>query len=105
MTPLSCPAPRGASASSRAPGPARVAALLGAGALAGLFLAACGGDGESPAPPAAAATRVPTSAAASTTALEAFAISLARTEDTEPLLLDDITTLPASDTEEPIALP
>ena len=100
MTISTCPPPPGGS-------PARTASLIAAGALASLFLAACGGDGDSPvpAPPPAAITQVPVSAAANDAALEAFAFNLAPTEDTEPLTLDLVPTLPSSETEDPIATP
>ena len=85
-------------------------AALAASVAAGSLLVGCGGDGDGgdvaaapPAPPVTV-TEVPASAAASDAALEAFAIALARTETGEPLLLDNITTLPSSETEEPIAL-
>jgi len=100
MTISTCPPPQGGS-------PARAASLIAASALASLFLAACGGDGDSPvpAPPPAAITQVPVSAAANDAALEAFAFNLAPTEDTEPLTLDLVPTLPSSETEDPIATP
>ena len=100
MTISTCPPPTGGS-------PARTASLIAAGALASLFLAACGGDGDSPvpAPPPAVITQVPVSAAANDAALEAFAFNLAPTEDTEPLTLDLVPTLPSSETEDPIATP
>ncbi len=85
-------------------------AALAASVAAGSLLAGCGGDdggdvaAAPPPPPPVIATEVPASAAASDAALEAFAIALARTETGEPLMLDNITTLPASETEEPIAL-
>jgi hypothetical protein len=110
MTTLTCPPPQGEP--ERPDGGAssfgRNATLFGVGALASLFLAACGGDGDkpvTPAPPPAAATQVPTSAAANDAALEAFALNLPQTENTEPLTLDLITTLPSSESEDPIALP
>jgi len=98
MTITSCPPPSAG----------RTTMLIGAGALAGLFLAACGGDDHAPAPaptPPAAITQVPTSAAANDAALEAFAFNLPRTEDTEPLTLDLVPMLPSSETEDPIATP
>lgn len=84
-------------------------AALAASVAAGSLLAGCGGGGGSsppppPPPPPVAITEVPASAAASDAALEAFAIALAPTETSEPLLLDNVTTLPSSETEEPIAL-
>ena len=96
-----CPSPEGGSSVGRQ------AALAGACALAGLFLAACGGDGSSPPPPPpSAVTQVPASAAASDMALESFAFNLALTDNTEPLTLDLLpATLPTSETEEPIATP
>jgi|GEM_PF-1276417 len=93
---------------SPCPSPGRTAALAGVTALASLFLAACGGDGSSPVPPPpppAPVTQVPASAAASDMALEAFAFNLPETENTEPLTLDLVPTLPTSETEEPIATP
>lgn len=101
MTTLTCPLPQGGSPA------ARVAALVGVSALAGLLLAACGGDGSPPAPvpPPAAITQVPASAAADDAALEAFAFNLPQTENTEPLTLELVPTLPTSETEEPIATP
>jgi hypothetical protein len=102
MTHSTCPPPRGGSS------PGRTAALLGASAVASLFLAACGGDSDSPnppPPPPAPITQVPTSAAASDMALEAFAFNLALSDTKEPLGLDNITTLPTSEVEEPIATP
>jgi len=102
MTISTCPPPQGGS-------PARTASLIAASALASLFLAACGGDGGSPAPvpapPPAAITQVPASAAANDAALEAFAFNLAPTEDTDPLTLDLVPTLPTSETEDPIVTP
>jgi hypothetical protein len=102
MTISTCPPPDGGSPA------ARTAALIGASALASLFLAACGGDGNSQAPmppPPAAITQVPVSATTSDAALESFAFNLARTEDTDPLTLDLVTALPTSETEDPIATP
>ena len=102
MTTSTCPPPEGGSPVGR------TAALAGVTALASLFLAACGGDSDSPAPPPpppAVATQVPASAAANDAALEAFAFNLPQTENTEPLTLDLVPTLPSSETEEPIATP
>jgi hypothetical protein len=103
MTISTCPPPEGGSPAGR------LASLIGAGTLASLFLAACGGDGNSPAPvpapPPAAITQVPATAAASDAALEAFAFNLPQTEDAEPLTLDLVPTLPSSETEDPIATP
>ena len=102
MTTSHCPPPQGGSSIVRG------AALIGVSALAGLFLAACGGDSDSPVPPPpppAPITQVPASAADSSASLESFAFNLALTDDTEPLGLDNITTLPTSETEEPIATP
>ncbi len=86
-------------------------AALAASVAAGSLLAGCGGDSDMaaappppPPPPPMTVTEVPASAAASDAALEAFAIALAPTETGDPLLLDNITTLPSSETEEPIAL-
>ncbi|MEP6504198.1 MAG: hypothetical protein ABJD97_12755 [Betaproteobacteria bacterium] len=102
MTTSTCPPPQGGSSAGR------IAALVGASALASLFLAACGGDSDTPTPPPpppAAVTQVPASAAVDSLALETFAFNLALTDDTEPLGLDNITTLPTSETEDPIATP
>ena len=103
MTISTCPPPQGGSPA------ARKASLVATSALASLFLAACGGDGDSPAPvpapPPAAITQVPVSAAANDAALESFAFNLAPTEDTDPLTLDLVPTLPSSETEDPIATP
>jgi hypothetical protein len=101
MTPSTCPPPQGGSSAGR------TASLIGVGALAGLFLAACGGDNDSPtpSPPSAAVTQVPASAAADDAALESFAFNLPLSDTTEPLTLDLVPTLPTSDTEEPIATP
>lgn len=103
MTTSTCPPPEGGSPATR------TASLIGVGALASLFLAACGGDGGSPAPvpppPPAAITQVPASAAANDAALESFAFNLPQTDNTEPLTLDLVPTLPTSETEEPIATP
>ncbi len=79
-------------------------AALAASFAAASLLAGCGGDSASPAPPPAASDQVPTSAVASDAALEAFAIGLAPSETTEPLLLDQVSTFPTSESEEPIAL-
>jgi hypothetical protein len=101
MTTSTCPPPEGGSPAGR------TAALIGVSALAGLFLAACGGDSDNvtPAPPPAAITQVPASAAASDLALETFAFNLPETENTEPLSLALVPTFPTSETEEPIATP
>jgi hypothetical protein len=103
MTTSICPPPEGGSSIGRG------ASLLGVAALASLFLAACGGDSDSPppaaAPPPAAITQVPASAAANDAALEAFAFKLPETENTEPLTLDLVPTLPTSETDDPIATP
>jgi hypothetical protein len=88
--------------------PNRAAALAGVSALAGLFLAACGGDGSPaapPVPPPVSTGQVPTSAAQSPASLEAFAIAQAPSESAEPLMLDNVPTFPTSDVQEPIALP
>ena len=94
---------------SPCPHPGRTAALVGVTALATLFLAACGGDSDTPVPPPppppAPVTQVPASAAANDMALEAFAFNLPETENTEPLTLDLVPTLPSSETESPIATP
>ena len=101
------PAPPRALARAR-----RLAALAGAGTLAALLLAACGGGGGGdaampPAPPAEAPTdagQVPASAAATTASWEAFAIAQVPNDRIQPLRLDRITSVPTSETEEPIAL-
>jgi len=79
-------------------------AALAASIAAGGLLAGCGGDDSTPVPPPVAADQVPASAAASDTALEAFAIAQAPSETAEPLKLDLVSTLPSSETEEPIAV-
>ena len=100
MTTPSCPPPEGGFPAGR------TAALVGASALASLFLAACGGnDSPPPAPPPAPITQVPASAAASDASLEAFAFNLAQTDNTEPLTLDLVPTFPSSETEDPIVTP
>ena len=99
MTITSCPPPEGGFPAGR------TAALVGVSALASLFLAACGGDGSPPPPPPAPVTQVPASAAASDASLESFAFNLAQTDNTEPLTLDLVPTLPSSETEDPIATP
>lgn len=81
-------------------------AALATSVAAGSLLAGCGGDSPPPAPPPpAASNELPASAVASDSALVAFAIALAPSERAEPLLLDQVSTLPTSETEEPIALP
>lgn len=102
MTIIPCPPPEGGSPAGR------TAALVGVSALASLFLAACGGNSDSPPPPPpppAAITQVPASAAASDASLESFAFNLAQTDNTEPLTLELVPTLPSSETEDPIATP
>jgi hypothetical protein len=105
MITSTCPPPEGGSSAGR------TAALIGVSALASLFLAACGGDSDSPAqppvapPPPVAITQVPASAAVSDASLEAFAFNLPETENTEPLTLELVPVLPSSETEEPIATP
>ena len=104
MTISTCPPPEGGSSAGR------TASLIGVSALASLFLAACGGDSDSPAPvppppPPAAITQVPASAAANDAALESFAFNLPQTDNTEPLTLELVPTLPTSETESPIATP
>jgi len=79
-------------------------AALAASLAAGGLLAGCGGNDAAPMPPPVAADQVPASAAASDTALEAFAIAQAPSETAEPLKLDLVSTLPASETDEPIAV-
>ena len=101
MTYSTCPPPEGGSSVGRK------VALVGVSTLASLFLAACGGDSDPPPPPPppAAVTQVPASAAASDMALESFAFNLAQTDNTEPLTLDLVPTLPSSETEDPIVTP
>jgi hypothetical protein len=99
MTPSTCPPPQGGSPIGRG------ATLIGITTLTGLFLAACGGNSDSPNPPPPPATQVPASAAANDTALEMFAFNLPRTDTAEPLTLDLVPTLPSSETEEPVATP
>jgi len=79
-------------------------AALAAALAASALLAGCGGDDSPPAKPPVAADQVPTSAVASGSALEAFAIAQAPSETGEPLKLDLVTTFPASETDEPIAV-
>jgi hypothetical protein len=79
-------------------------AALAAWLAASGLLAGCGGDDATPVPPPVAADQVPASAVASDTALEAFAIAQAPAETAEPLKLDLVSTFPASETEEPIAV-
>ena len=89
-----------------APGTRRA---LAASTLAGLFLAACGGDYDgpppAPPPPPPPITQVPVSATVDDASWEAFAISQPPTEDREPLTLELVTTVPGGETEEPIPLP
>jgi hypothetical protein len=78
---------------------------LTASVAAGGLVAGCGGDSNPPpAPPPAASNEMPTSAVASGSALEAFAITQAQSETAVPLLLDNVTTFPTSETEEPITV-
>ena len=103
MTTRPCPKP------AAAPGTGARRALA-ASALAGLFLAACGGDGgysspPPPPPPPPPVTQVPASAAADDASWEAFAIAQAPSETAEPLTLELVTTTPSSETEAPIVLP
>lgn len=80
-------------------------AALAASVAAGGLVAGCGGDSSPPAPPPPpVSNEVPASAAATDASFEAFAIGQAPSETAEPLLLDNITTLPTSETEEPIAV-
>ncbi len=104
MTTSTCPPPKGDSSV------VHTASLIGVSALASLFLAACGGDSDNPVPPPpppppVASNEVPASAAASDAALESFAFTLALSDTTEPLLLDNVPTFPSSETEEPIPTP
>jgi len=82
-------------------------AALAASVAASTLLAGCGGDSDAPPPPPpppVASDQVPASAVVSDASLEAFAIGLAQSDTTEPLKLDNVTTLPTSETEEPIAV-
>ena len=103
MTTSTCPPPEGGSSL------VRTASLAGVAALASLLLTACGGDSDTPVPPPppppAPITQVPASAAVSDAALEAFAFNLPETDNTEPLSLALVPTLPSSETEEPIPTP
>ncbi len=112
MTSLNCPPPSGAdidvSRARDASAVARTAALIGASALAGLFLAACGGGGDGflpPPPPPVPITQVPASAAESSASLEAFALSQPASETEDSLTLELVPTFPTSEVEDPIILP
>jgi len=91
------------------PSPAGIGTLraIGASALVGLFLAACDGGGTElpPPPPPPPITQVPASAAADDASWEAFAIAQPAADHSEPLTLELVTTVPSSETEEPIVLP
>jgi len=82
-----------------------VLAALAASVAAGGLLAGCGGDSTPPPPPPAASNELPASAVASDSALVAFAIARAPSEMAEPLMLDQVSTFPTSETEEPVTLP
>ena len=103
MTITTCPPPEGGTPVGRA------AALVGIAALSSLFLAACGGDSDSPPPapppPPVAITQVPASAAVDSASLESFAFNLAQTDNTEPLTLELVPTLPTSESDDPILTP
>lgn len=101
MTTSTCPPPEGGSSSGRG------TALAGIATLTSLFLAACGGDSGTPVPPPppAVVTQVPAAAAANDLALESFAFNLAQTDNTEPLTLELVPTLPSSESEDPVATP
>jgi hypothetical protein len=99
MTSSTCPPPEGGSSIGRS------TALIGIATLAGLLLAACGGNSDGPTPPPPPATQVPASAAANDASLEMFAFNLPQTETAEPLTLDLVPTLPSSETEDPVATP
>ena len=78
-------------------------------AAAGLLTACFGGGSNDPGvmmPPPAAATSVPDSALASSSAYEAFTdkTASASSETAEPLTADNVTTPPASETDEPAAV-
>ena len=93
------------------PAPSARATAHAAAALAGLFLAACGGGtGMPPAPPPApeaapTAAQLPASAAATIASWEAFAIAQAPNDRIEPLRLDMVTSVPTSETASPSVLP
>ena len=82
-----------------------VLAALAASVAAGGLLTGCGGDSTPPPPPPAASNELPASAVASDSALVAFAIAQAPSEMAEPLMLDQVSTFPTSETEEPVTLP
>jgi hypothetical protein len=107
-----CPSAPGAAPAVAHEGRARPAraGVFAASALAGLFLAACGGGGAPPAPapgppPAPTAAQVPVSAAASIEAWEAFTIAQAPDDRSEPMRLDLIASVPTSETASPVVLP
>lgn len=79
-------------------------AAMAASLAASGLLAGCGGDSTPPVMPPAASNQMPTSAVASDSALEAFAIAQAPSETAEPLMLDLVSTFPASETEEPVTV-
>jgi hypothetical protein len=80
--------------------------LLAAAAMASaaMLLGACGGSDDEPAPVAEDPTVVPTSATASVTAWVNFAKALMSSDSAEALALSNISTLPVSDTDEPLPL-
>jgi hypothetical protein len=79
-------------------------AALAASLAAAALLAGCGGDDDTPTS-STSGGQVPTSAVASDASLEAFALAQAPSETAEPLSLDLVSTFPASDNTEPIAVP
>jgi len=77
----------------------------GAALACTLALVACGGSDGSDETPAEDPTLVPKSATGSTSAWFKFASSLAPSDSAEALLLTNVSELPTSETEEPMALP
>jgi len=82
-----------------------VLVTLAASIAAGGLLAGCGGDSTPPAAPPTASGELPASAVASDSALVAFALAVPASEVADPLMLDQVSTFPTSETDEPIALP
>ena len=115
MTTRPCPSARDRAEPAHVPSAVSTAwhfaTLAGAAVLGTLLLAGCGGGGGDDAAPAAPppvtpsdAGQVPASAAATTPSSEAYAIAQAPNDRIQPLRLDHITSVPTSETEEPIAL-
>lgn len=79
---------------------------LAAIAVASAVLAACGGGGGGTEDPVAIEdpNLMPSSATASTQGLLKFASALAPNDSAEALKMGNVTELPVSDTEEPVAL-